>query len=136
MFGNRQFQPCAGFANFVRARAGIYPESAAKQPACDLPPTGTGTGTFGMLKHAITIPDGVARLFRAVPLRTLVVVALAALVGAAVAIPRYRAATACTPTETVSAPVVQAQAPPPDTPPPTDLPPPAAIATPVENRID
>jgi hypothetical protein len=81
-----------------------------------------------MSKHAITIPDGVARHFPAV------VVALAALVGAAVgaavAIPHYRAAT-----ETVSAPVVQVQAPQPVTPSPIELPPPAVMATPDEDEI-
>jgi hypothetical protein len=81
-----------------------------------------------MSNRAITIPDGVARLFPAV------VVALAALVGAAVgaavAIPRFRAST-----ETVSAPVVQVQALPPDALSPSELPPPVVIATPDEDEI-
>src|SRR5262249_49453578 len=78
-----------------------------------------------MSKHAITIPDGVSRLFQAAG-----VVALAALVGAAVAtaIPRYRVV------ETASAPAVQVQAPR-VTPSPIELPSPAVMATADEDEI-
>jgi hypothetical protein len=83
-----------------------------------------------MSKHAITIPDGVARFFRAGPV-TLIVAAVSALVGAAVAIPRYCATTAC-----VVVQVVQVPAPQPATPPPTELPLPTANEASVENRTD
>jgi hypothetical protein len=84
-----------------------------------------------MSKHALTIPDGVARFFRAGPIQTLIVAAASALVGAVVAIPRYCATTAC-----VAVQVVQVQAPQPVTSSSTELPLPAAIATPVENQTD
>ncbi|HEX7793216.1 MAG TPA: hypothetical protein VF456_02640 [Vicinamibacterales bacterium] len=83
-----------------------------------------------MSKHAITIPDGVARFFRAGPL-ILIVAAVSALVGAAVAIPRYCATTAC-----VVVQVVQVQAPQPVTPSPAELLLPAPVATPVEAQTD
>lgn len=101
-----------------------------------------------MSKHAATISNGVARLVRAVPLRTLVAVVVAALVVAAVAIPRSRAAISraaisCASAETASAPVVvQVLAPQLVTPSPIELPSPTeppsalAIATPVEERTD
>ena len=84
-----------------------------------------------MSKHALTIPDGVTRFFRAGPVRILIVAAISALVGAVVAIPRYCATTAC-----VVVQVVQVQAPQPVTPSPTELALPAAIATPVEDPSD
>lgn len=83
-----------------------------------------------MSKHAITIPDGVARFFRASPV-TLIVAAVSALVGAAVAIPRYCATTAC-----VVVQVVEVQAPQPISPSPTELPLPAATATALEDQTD
>jgi hypothetical protein len=85
---------------------------------------------FGMSKRALTIPDGVTRFFRAGPVRTLIVAAASALVGAVVAIPRYCATTAC-----VVVQVVQVQAPQPVTSSLTELLP-AAIATPAEDLTD
>src|SRR5262249_19014803 len=88
------------------------------------------TGIFAMSKHALTVPDSVARFFRAGPV-TLIVAAVSALVGAAVAIPRYCATTACVVVQVVQVPVPQ-----PVSPSPTELPTPAAIATPVEDLTD
>jgi hypothetical protein len=116
-------------SQFCKSTRRISSESSTKQQACDLP--ATATGTFAMSKHALTIPDGVARFFRAGPIQTLIVAAASALVGAVVAIPRYCATTAC-----VAVQVVQVQAPQPVTPSSTELALPAAIATPVENQTD
>lgn len=83
-----------------------------------------------MSKHALTIPDGVARFFRG-GLLTLIVAAVSALVGAAVAIPRYCATTAC-----VVVQVMPVQAPQPVASSPTELLLPVASATPIEDRTD
>ena len=90
-----------------------------------------------MSKHAPRNPGGGAhalgRLLEAGPYRTLAVLVVAALVVAAVAIPRYRAAMAWRSTESVSAPVVHVQAPASVTV-PTEVSSPVTNATPVESR--